>query len=192
MWLRSVFALTLVSLPLSAFARGESSDARKWRTLLPAVRATTDCIARGIAESPPALWHARQENWLEAIKTMEADCSEVGHAMVAEHDRLYGPGTGRTFVGGAYATDLPRALKARIGREIERAPPSLAGGEQAPAVAAPTAEVQEKAPPAPAPSETAAEESISGFTDRPDEATPSAARSDSTADRPDALAGRSN
>jgi hypothetical protein len=98
MWFRSaVLATALVSLSLPAFARGGLSGARKWRELLPTVRATTDCIAQGIPASPAALNHARQENWLEAVKSLGDRCNEVGRTLVAEHDRLYGPGTGKAL-----------------------------------------------------------------------------------------------
>ena len=113
MWFRSaVLATVLVSLSLPAFARGGLSGGRKWSQLLPTVRATTDCIAQGIAASPTALNHARQENWLEAVKSIGDRCNEVGRTQVAEHDRLYGPGlygpgTGKAFVEGPYASDLP-------------------------------------------------------------------------------------
>jgi len=101
MWFRTlVLATALVSVSLPALARGELSDARKWKVLLPTVRASTDCIARGIAASPTALNYARQENWLEAAKSMPEECKAFGSALIAEHDRLYGPGTGKTFVEG--------------------------------------------------------------------------------------------
>ena len=86
--------------------------------LLPTVRASTDCIARAIAANPTALSHARQENWLEAVKSTAEECKSSGSHLIAEHDRLYGPGTGRTFMEGPYAADLPRAVKARIGPQI--------------------------------------------------------------------------
>ena len=121
MWFRSlVLATALVSVSLPALARGELSDTRKWKVLLPTVRAVTDCIARGIAASPTALSYARQENWIEAVKSTVEECRSVGSRLVAEHDRLYGPGTGKTFVEGPYATDLPRAVKARIGPVLGR------------------------------------------------------------------------
>src|SRR5215207_8154604 len=130
MWFRSaVLATALVSLSLPAFARGGLSGTRKWRQLVPTVRATTDCIAQGIAASPAALNHARQENWLEAVKSLGDRCNEVGRTLVAEHDRLYGPGTGKAFVEGPYASDLPRALKARIGRALKH---QAAQSEEAP------------------------------------------------------------
>jgi len=36
------------------------------------------------------------------------------------HDRLYGEGTGRLFLRGAYLADLPRAVGERIGVEVEK------------------------------------------------------------------------
>jgi hypothetical protein len=139
MWLRSlVLAPALVSVSLPALARSELSDARKWKVLLPTVRASTDCIAREIAASPTALNYAHQENWLEAVKSTAEECRSFGTRLIAEHNRLYGPGTGKRFVEGPYAADLPRAVKARIGPQIARAaaqPAKRADQEPAPAVA---------------------------------------------------------
>src|SRR5215218_8938051 len=59
MWFRSlVLATALVTVSLPTFARSELSDARKWKVLLPFVRASTDCIAQGIVASPVALNYA--------------------------------------------------------------------------------------------------------------------------------------
>src|SRR5215204_5298710 len=141
MWFQSaVLATALVSLSLPALASG----GRKWRELLPTVRATTDCIAQGIAASPTTLSHARQENWLEAVKSMPEECKRLGSRLVTEHDRLFGPGTGKAFVEGAYASDLPRALKARIGPEMERqdAQPAKANEDLAPSETAIETSVQ--------------------------------------------------
>jgi len=152
MWFRSlVFAVALVSVSLPALARGELSDARKWKVLLPTVRASTDCIARGIATSPTALNYARQENWLEAAKSTSDECRSFGSHLVAEHDRLYGRGTGKKFVEGPYAADLPRALKARIGLQIARLAAQPVKTEEAPglAVAATNMPLQIAAPPLP-------------------------------------------
>jgi hypothetical protein len=131
MWFRSlVLATALVSVSLPTFARNNLSDGRKWKVLLPFVRASTDCIAQGIVASPVALNYARQENWLEAVKSMSEECKSLGSRLVAEHDRLYGPGTGKKFVEGPYAADLPRALKARIGPEIQRQTTQWAKAEE--------------------------------------------------------------
>jgi hypothetical protein len=159
MWLRfAVFAMALVSLSLPADARGRSSEARKSRALLPTVRATTDCIARGILANPAALGHARQENWLEAVKGMPEECKSIGSRLVDEHDRLYGPGTGKAFVEGPYAADLPRALKARIGPEMEREDRQVEEAEEAPAPVVTPAETQEQLPVATASSVDAEEQ----------------------------------
>src|SRR5215212_737079 len=153
MWYRAaVLAMALVSLSVPAFARGGQSDARKWRVLLPTVRATTDCMARGIAASPTALGHARQENWLEAVKSMQADCTEFGRTLITEHDRLFGAGTGKAFVEGPYASDLPRAITARIGAGIERQAATPVKAEETPASSAAIAtetEMQPRAVPPP-------------------------------------------
>ena len=144
MWFQSaVIATALVSLSLPALA----SDGRKWRELLPTVRATTDCIAQGIAASPTTLSHARQDNWLEAVKSMPEECKRLGSRLVAEHDRLFGPGTGKAFVEGAYASDLPRAIKARIGPEMRRQANRPAKAEEAPAPTATSAETPIQVPP---------------------------------------------
>src|SRR3954454_6703116 len=136
----AVLATALVILSLPAVARGGRSDARAWRVLLPTVRATTDCIAQGIAASPIALNHARQGNWLEAVKSLQDKCSDIGRKLIVEHDRLHGPGTGKAFVEGPYASDLPRALKARIGPEMKRQAAQPVKAEEAPAPAATMAE----------------------------------------------------
>lgn len=107
-------------LPLPAPAQSGPSDAGKWKVLVPTVRASTDCIARAIVASPIALGYARQKSWGEAVGTVSDECKSLRSRLVAEHDRLYGPGTGKRFFEGRYAADLPRALRARIGPQLER------------------------------------------------------------------------
>jgi hypothetical protein len=98
MWIRSaVLATARVSVSFPALARSGLSETRKWNALLPTVHTTTDCLAQGIVASPTALSYARQENWLEAVKSLGDRCNEVGRTLVAEHDRLYGPGTGKAL-----------------------------------------------------------------------------------------------
>ena len=115
-----VLATALVSLALPALARGELSERQKRKALLPALHATTECIAQEILRSPTALSHARQNKWSEAVQSMPEVCKAFGSTLIAEHDRLYGPGTGKAFVEGPYASDLPRALKARIRPALKR------------------------------------------------------------------------
>ena len=88
----------------------------------------------------------RQENWLEAVQMALRDCAESGRTLVAEHDRLYGAGTGKAFVEGPYAADLPRALKARIGSELARQARPVDEAEDASAPGVPPTEMQEPLP----------------------------------------------
>src|SRR3954452_24041362 len=55
----AVLAVALLSVALPAFARGGSSEARKWKELLPRVRATSDCLAHGLVASAPVLENER-------------------------------------------------------------------------------------------------------------------------------------
>ena len=67
-------------------------------------------------------------------------CKAVGSTLIAEHDRLYGPGTGKAFVEGPYASDLPRALKARIRPALKRQAAQFAMVAEAPEPAAAAAD----------------------------------------------------
>src|SRR4051794_41468545 len=116
----AVLATALVSLSLPALARGEPNERQKRKELLPAVRATTECLAREILRSPTALSYARQNKWVETVESVPEACKAEGSTLIAEHDRLYGPDTGKAFVDGPYASDLPRALKARIRPALKR------------------------------------------------------------------------
>jgi hypothetical protein len=127
-----VLATALVSLALPALARGELSERQKRKALLPALHATTECIAQEILRSPTALSYARQNKWSEAVQSMPEVCKAFGSTLIAEHDRLYGPGTGKAFVEGPYASDLPRALKARIRPALKRQAAQFAMVAEAP------------------------------------------------------------
>src|SRR5215212_3264362 len=59
-------------------------------------------------------------------------CKAFGSTLITEHDRLYGPGTGKAFVEGPYASDLPRALKARIRPALKRQAAQFAMVAEAP------------------------------------------------------------
>ena len=89
-------------------------------------------MAQEILRSPTALSYARQNKWAEAVQSMPEVCKAFGSTLIAEHDRLYGPGTGKAFVEGPYASDLPRALKARIRPALKRQAAQLATFEDGP------------------------------------------------------------
>ena len=71
----------------------------------------------------------------------------IRDTLIAEHDRLYGPGTGKTFVEGPYASDLPRALKARLRPALKRQAAQLATFEDGPQPAAAATDTTPQVPP---------------------------------------------
>ena len=89
-------------------------EKEKRKLLAPVIRAATECIAKTVqrnhttGEPDPA-------RVLSAISEGVAQCRDQIAKVTAEHDRLYGSGTGQAFVNGAYLKDLPRAVLARSG-----------------------------------------------------------------------------
>src|SRR3954451_8907686 len=148
--LRSVvLMIALVSLALPDLAQGDLNKTQKRKALLPAVRATTECIAQEILRSPTALSYARQNKWFETVQSVPEACKAFGSTLIAEHDRLYGPGTGKAFVEGPYASDLPRALKARIRPALKRQAAQSTTVEEAPEPAAAATDTTPQVPPSP-------------------------------------------
>src|SRR3954462_5237583 len=89
-------------------------------------RAPTECMAGELGRPRPARTPGRQNKWVETVQSMPEVCKALGGNLIAEHDRLYGPGTGKAFVEGPYASDLPRALKARLRPALKRQAAQLA------------------------------------------------------------------
>jgi hypothetical protein len=127
-WL-AVFALVLFEASLEASAQsalqmapGSASptDGQKREFNRSYVQAATDCLARAISANSLAMSHALGERWSEAVAATGATCREPLARMVAQHDRLYGEGTGEAFLKDTYFSDLPRALMLRLTPEFER------------------------------------------------------------------------
>jgi outer membrane protein TolC len=132
MWFRSaILATFLTTSPIPAVAQSQMSDQQKWKALLPAVRAATDCIARQIAANPQAAVLARQEQWSKAVSEIGGACATFVRAAEAQYDRLHGSGTGYEFLKGPYLSDLPRALAARLRPVFAKQDAEVAAAEQA-------------------------------------------------------------
>ena len=160
----AVLATALASLSLPALARGDLNGRQKRKELLPAVRATTECLAQEILRSPTALSYARQNKWVETVESVPEACKAEGHTLIVEHDRLYGPGTGKAFVDGPYASDLPRALKARIRPALKRQTTQFATVEEVPEPAPAAADTRREVTPPPPPVQSSSmEENRSGL-----------------------------
>lgn len=86
------------------------------------IKAATDCVAKAALNNPNITMLYREDrlhevtNWI----VLKSDaCDNPLRAMRLLHDRLYGEGTGRTFLRGAYLDDLPRAVRERVKKDIE-------------------------------------------------------------------------
>jgi hypothetical protein len=114
----------------TAFAQSPADllEQQRWRALLPAVRTSTDCFAREVLNHPRVLEAVSADRQSGAQQRLDGLFGEISRAgcqaelnfMVSEHDRIYGQGTGWPFARGPYRADLPRAVLARAGTEIER------------------------------------------------------------------------
>jgi hypothetical protein len=87
------------------------------------VKAATDCVAPA-ALNNPEITTLYQENRLKEVTNWivlrSNACDNPLTAMRLLHDRIYGQGTGQTFLRGDYLDDLPRAVGERIKVEVLR------------------------------------------------------------------------
>ena len=87
------------------------------------IKAATDCVAAAVLNNPNIVTLYR-ENRLKAVTDWvvlkSSACDNPLRAMRLLHDRIYGGGTGRTFLLGDYLDDLPRAVRERIGGEMTK------------------------------------------------------------------------
>ena len=105
----------LMASTAPATARSEMESA--------SVKAATDCVAAA-ALNNPQITTLYQENRLREVTDWvvlrSSACDNPLNAMRLLHDRIYGQGTGRTFLRGDYLDDLPRAVGERIKVEVLR------------------------------------------------------------------------
>jgi hypothetical protein len=85
------------------------------------IQAATDCVAQAALKDPNIITLYRQNrlNELTDWIVLRSDvCDKPLTAMRLLHDRIYGKGSGRLFLQGAFLADLPRAVGERIGIEL--------------------------------------------------------------------------
>lgn len=69
----------------------------------------------------PGLVHAAKDNdWTAFLNEVAGHCRDRINAMIRIHDQFYGAGSGRAFYSNGYFRDLPRAIRSRIGAQIDR------------------------------------------------------------------------
>jgi len=87
------------------------------------VKAATDCVAAAALNNSEITTLYRENRLREVtnwVVLRSNACDNPLNAMRLLHDRIYGQGTGRTFLRGDYLDDLPRAVGERIKVEILR------------------------------------------------------------------------
>jgi hypothetical protein len=87
------------------------------------VKAAADCVATDALKDPNITTLYREDRLDEVtdrIVLHSSVCDNPLRAMRLLHDRLYGQGTGRTFLRGDYLADLPRAVDDRISVEVAK------------------------------------------------------------------------
>jgi len=113
---------------LSATAQHSGAQAESWRWSAPhqrkiviaALKAATDCIAERSRTHPDILEAYRNRNLRSIIETVWPLCASEIDRLSREYANLNGWGAGYAFIDGPYKDDLPRAVLARIGGELDR------------------------------------------------------------------------
>ncbi|MGY2048835.1 hypothetical protein [Methylobacterium sp. JK268] len=107
----------LCAAATSAAVARDTQDRRA--AVPPAESAATACFAESIGSNPAALNHARVGRWYEAAGVIGYLCRPEVDAMMRDHDRRYGAGTGARYFRGAYTRHLAQALEQQLKPVIE-------------------------------------------------------------------------
>jgi hypothetical protein len=115
--LPATFGIAAMLLASTSLAQGRSELEKS------SIKAATDCVAAAALNNADIVKLYRENRLKKATDwiVLKSDaCDNPLRAMRLLHDRLYGEGTGRTFLRGAYLADLPRAVRERISDEVEK------------------------------------------------------------------------
>ena len=119
MILESVFGLSLVlnvSLESKVPAAGhviawsQPSVVERQAELPPAIARATDCILRRIGDDPRYRADLRPGEINDLIADSLRGCARPLRALIETHDRMYGPGSGESFLLGPFLDVLPSAV----------------------------------------------------------------------------------
>jgi hypothetical protein len=123
MILESLFGLSLVlnvSLENQTPPRADRSAwlhmsmRQKDAALLPLVHRATDCVVRKVLADPRYTAELRPDDVNDLIVDSIAACGRPVRAMIDEHDRMYGTGSGEAFLLGPYLDVLPSAVVKQV------------------------------------------------------------------------------
>lgn len=88
-------------------ARPHLTMQQKAAALQPLIHSATDCVVKAVTASPRFVQSVKIGNVGDLIVGSMSSCSNAMHAMIDEHDRLFGKGTGEAFFMGPYLDSLP-------------------------------------------------------------------------------------
>jgi hypothetical protein len=114
-YLPATLGIVAMLLASTSLAQGRSELEKS------SIKAATDCVAAAALKNPNITTLYREDRLDEVtdwIVLQSSACDNPLRAMRLLHDRLYGQGTGRTFLRGDYLADLPRAVGERIKGEV--------------------------------------------------------------------------
>lgn len=120
-----------LAVATNAAAQAPMTEAQKRRALLPTIKTATDCIARETLKHPSIVSGYRSGDISTMLGAAWKECAPLLVQIAARHDELHGQGSGIQFVTGAYQSDLPRAVTARIRDEMSRRIAALEQAETA-------------------------------------------------------------
>lgn len=112
--------LALYVLILSQSAQAEVTADERRSVLIDHIRAVSDCMAREALKLPGLGRAAMDNDWNAFLNEVAGHCREPINAMIRIHDQFYGAGSGRAFFSKGYFKDLPRAIRSRLGSQIDR------------------------------------------------------------------------
>jgi hypothetical protein len=95
-------------------ARIQLSPQQKNAVIQPLMRSATDCIVRAVSTNPTFQAGLPPGDINELIVSSMEACVDKMRAMIEEHDRLFGEGSGEAFFMGPYLEILPRAVTRQV------------------------------------------------------------------------------
>src|SRR5271166_919848 len=113
-YLPATLGIAAMLLASTSLAQGRSELEKS------SIKAATDCVAAAALNNPNITTLYREDRLdevTERIVLHSSVCDNPLRAMRLLHDQLYGEGTGRRFLRGAYLADLPRAVRERMSDE---------------------------------------------------------------------------
>jgi hypothetical protein len=121
----SLFAAMMASEARAQFVfpqisvQQELSEGQKRKIVVPLIRSLTYCIIDYIASDDEAVVAYKEQRFSSYVQSLPKKCSSQFDALGQRYEQTYGEGSAYAFLTGPYATDLPRAVLARIKSKMD-------------------------------------------------------------------------